>query len=65
LHAAAAPVNEPHPVESRGRRGLDVFVDNRRNIARREGMQIDLAIDRKAHDFVRHVRTPANTTVSP
>jgi hypothetical protein len=41
LHAFAAPVNQPDLAEPRAARGVQVFVDNRDDVARREAVQID------------------------
>jgi hypothetical protein len=45
LHACAAPVYQPHLAQSRLVRGLDVFIDDGRDVARREGMEIERAVD--------------------
>src|SRR5262245_53287886 len=45
LNAAAAAVNHPHLVEARRRGGVDVLGHHRRDVARRERVQIDLAFD--------------------
>src|SRR4051794_34943950 len=41
LHAASATVHQADFGQTRRRGGMHVFVDDRRNIARREGMQVD------------------------
>src|SRR5439155_24829607 len=46
-HAAAASVDDAHLVESGSRSGLDVLGDDRGDVARRERVQIDLALDRQ------------------
>jgi hypothetical protein len=45
LHAAPASVHESHFRPTRRHRGIDVIGDNVRNVARREGVQIQLALD--------------------
>jgi hypothetical protein len=45
LHAAATPVDEPDLRDARSGRCFDVFRDDRRNISRQEGVQIDLGFD--------------------
>ena len=49
LNAAAAAVNEPNFLETGFRGGVDVLVHNRRNIARRKGVEIEFTLDRYAH----------------
>ena len=46
LHAATASVNNADFAKTRARSGVDVFLDDRRNVARRKGVQIDLRLDR-------------------
>jgi hypothetical protein len=48
LYPAPAPVNQPHVAQPGGRGGVDVVGDDIRNIARRERMQVQLALDRDA-----------------
>lgn len=45
LDAAAAAVHEAQAPEARGMRGANVFVDNVGNVARGEGVQIELGLD--------------------
>jgi len=45
LHAAPAAVHQPHLAPTRRRGGIDVIGDDVRNVARREGVQIQLAFD--------------------
>ena len=46
LHAAAAAVDEAHLAQAGLGRGVDVLVDHRRDIARRERVQVELGFDR-------------------
>ena len=48
LHAAPAAVHHAHLVEAGRRRRVHVVGNHTRNVARRERMEIDLALDRKA-----------------
>jgi len=66
LHAASTAVHEANAHESCLRRRLDIFIDDRRDIARRERVQIQLTLDRKAmrHEISCHGRAyVAVTTV--
>ena len=47
-------MNEPNLTKSGGSRRLDELVNDRRNIPRRERMQIQLAFDRDRHRLVRY-----------
>ena len=42
LHAAPASMHDTHLPKSRGQRRPYVFLDDRGNVARREGMKVDL-----------------------
>src|SRR5262245_5140058 len=46
LHAAPAAVNQPHFGQTGFHRGIDVFLDDPRDVLRRESLQVDLAFDR-------------------
>jgi hypothetical protein len=46
LHARAAAMDQPHFAKSGGVSGGDVFVNDGRDIARREGVQIERGFDR-------------------
>lgn len=48
LHAATAAVNQPDFAEARGLRRMDVLGDDRPDVARRKGVQVDLRLDRNA-----------------
>ena len=48
LDAASAAVNQPHVPEAGCGRGVDVLGHDRRDVARREGVEIDFALDRDA-----------------
>src|SRR5207245_6582691 len=63
LDAAAAAVHEAYFVEAGGRSGVDVFGNHRRNIARRECMQIDLALDR--HSDSHQSQVTSGQSLSP
>jgi len=62
LNAAPAPVDEPHLAQTGGGRRRHEFDDDRRDVARREGMQVDLVFDRDAQSVkgrvVIHRRMP-------
>ena len=45
LHAFTASVNQAHFAQTRLMRGADVLLDDRRNITRRERVEIDRAFD--------------------
>ena len=68
LNAAATSVNHADLMEPGfGSRG-DVLFDDRRDVARREGMQIELALDRYFHFLYSAVTTvliPPRTEKSP
>lgn len=59
LHAAAAPVDQPHVEETGFVRGGDELFDDRRNIGGREGVQIELVLDRN----LLHARENRATTL--
>ena len=45
LDALAAPVNQPDLSQARLVRGSNVLLDNRRDVSRRERMEIELRVD--------------------
>jgi alpha-1,2-mannosyltransferase len=45
LNSTAAPVDQAHFMESRRRRGFDVLFDDRADVRRRKGVEIDLVFD--------------------
>jgi hypothetical protein len=47
LHPSAAAVHDAHPVEPGGGGRVDVLGNHGRDIPRREGVQIDLTLDRQ------------------
>ena len=49
LHAASAPMDEPHVAKPGVRGRCDVFLDDGGNIARGEGVQIELGFDGNAN----------------
>src|SRR5258706_9225544 len=49
LDAAAATVNDAHLTKSRGRSGIDVLSHDRRNVAWRKAVKVELGADRNAH----------------
>jgi hypothetical protein len=49
LHAFAASVNEAHFAKPCFVRGRDVIGDDRRNVARREGMEVERIFYRNSH----------------
>jgi hypothetical protein len=54
LHAAPAAVHQPHLGQAGGRRGLDVVIHNRRDIARQKRVEIELALNRNPNRAVVH-----------
>jgi hypothetical protein len=46
LNAATAPVNDPHFEQTGLAGGVHVLFDDRRDVARREGVQVELVLDR-------------------
>jgi hypothetical protein len=59
LNAVAAAVNEPDLLQARRCRRVDILGDNRGNIARREGMKIELVFDRNSNGLFRHTQLSA------
>jgi len=59
LNAAAAAVNEPDLSQAGGCRRVDVLGDHGRNIARREGMKIELASDGNTNGLFGHTQLSA------
>jgi hypothetical protein len=55
LNAFPAAMYQPDFSQARSVRGMDVFVDHRRNVARRERVEIDRVFDR---ELMGHTRTP-------
>src|SRR5207247_370639 len=47
LHAPAAAVDQPDLAKARLRCGFEVGLHDRRDLARREGMQVERALDRE------------------
>ena len=45
LHAFAASVNQPHLTQARFMRSADVLLDDRRDVSRRERVEIDRVFD--------------------
>jgi len=45
LHAGAAPVNQPHLAQAGLVRRVDVFLDDRLDVARLEGVEVEGAFD--------------------
>ena len=48
LHAASAAVDESHLPQTRSAAAVTILLDDRRDVARREGVEIDFAFDRNA-----------------
>jgi hypothetical protein len=46
LHANSAAVNQAHFPEALLMRGVQVFLDDRRNVTRLEGVEVDFWLDR-------------------
>jgi hypothetical protein len=51
LMAAAATVNQAHFAQARGVRGNEILVDQRRDIRRREAVEIEHRFDREPDRF--------------
>jgi hypothetical protein len=45
LHPGATPMDEPHFAQSFGMCLVDVLFDDRGNVSRREGVEVELALD--------------------
>ena len=60
LHAAPAPVDEAHFAEAAPGGGVDVLADDRRDVARRERVEIQRILDRDADGLV-YSRGPSST----
>ena len=52
LHSMSTSVNQPDVAEARVSGRSDVFLDNRGDVAWREGVQVELGFDRHANGFV-------------
>jgi hypothetical protein len=53
LHALAAPVNQPHQRPSGCVSGMQIFVDDRDDIARQKRVEVDRLFNGKANGFFR------------
>ena len=60
LHAASAAVNHSHLIKARSGGGVDILCDDRRDVARRECMQIELTLDRDP-EAISHQRSDLAT----
>ena len=65
LDAAAAAVDDPDLVQAGGSSRVDVFVDDRGDVARTEGVEIDLVLDGNANRFVSHSVSPEPEPCAP
>jgi hypothetical protein len=54
LDSAAASVDDAHVTQAGGSRGLDVFVHDRRDVARGEGMEIQFVLDGNPQRLLGH-----------
>jgi hypothetical protein len=54
LDTAPASVHQPHLAPARRRGGIDVVGHHLRSVARRERVQIELALDRNANRLISH-----------
>jgi len=61
LDADPTTVDQPHLDESAGVGGFQIVRDDRGNVARREGMQIQRILDRDADRLVVYSRGPPST----
>jgi hypothetical protein len=52
LDAASASMNQPHFRPAFFHGGIEIVADDRRNVARRERMKIELALDRNSDRLV-------------
>jgi hypothetical protein len=48
LDTFAASMDQPHLAKARGSRGVEILLHDRRDVTWREGVEIDLALDRDA-----------------
>jgi len=54
LYSSTAPVHDPHDFVPGALRGVDVFFHDRPDIARREGVEIELVFDRNVDRVPAH-----------
>jgi hypothetical protein len=54
LDAAAAPMNKTHFAQSRSGGGIDVVPDDGWDVSRREGVEIELALNRDENWILSH-----------
>jgi len=54
LHAATAAMDDANFFQAGGSGGIDVFTNDRGHIARREGVQIELVLDRNTDGLFTH-----------
>jgi len=52
LHTDPSPVHQPYFTKTSGVRLVDVLFDDRRNVARRERVEVELRLDRNADRVV-------------
>jgi hypothetical protein len=59
LHALPASMDQAQFPQTRGMGGIDVFIDDGRNVTRREGMQIEVSVDGQGYRvLILHVPYP-------
>ena len=61
LHADPAAVDQAHLDESLGLGRIEILRDDRRHVARREGVQVQRILDRDADRLVGYSRGPPST----
>jgi hypothetical protein len=59
LHAATAAVDQPDFAEAGGGRRVDVFLDNRWNVAGRKRVQIEFRFDGDSKRVISHHHQPS------
>src|SRR5438128_780935 len=59
LYAASSPMNHPDLAKACGGRRVDVLGHDRGNVARGEGVEIDLSFDGNADGIIRHGTPPS------
>lgn len=57
LNTPPAPMNDTHLAKAGGRGGAHVLLDDRRHVARREGVQVDFRFDRNPdHEWRQYIK---------
>ena len=59
LNPSAAPVDQSHLAEAAGARGPKILIHDRRDVPRREGVEVEGIFDREIDEVVHYSRGPA------